>query len=47
MELTNEQIQTLRQYKTVMDDDNVRFKEVIKKNLINDELIIYLLNNLP
>lgn len=45
MELTNEQIQTLRQYKTVMDDDNVRFKEVIKKNLINDELIIYLLNN--
>ena len=45
MELTNEQIQTLRQYKTVMDDDNVRFKDVIKKSLIDDELIIYLLNN--
>ncbi len=45
MELTQEQLQTLRQYKTVMDDDNVRFKEIIKKNLIDDPLIIYLLNN--
>ena len=45
MELTQEQIQELRQYKTVMDDDNVRFKEIIKRNLIEDPLIIYLLNN--
>ena len=45
MELTQEQIAELRQYKTVMDDDNVRYKEIIKKNLIEDPLIIYLLNN--
>ena len=45
MELTQEQIQELRQYKTVVDDDNIRFKEVIKKTLIEDPLIIYLLNN--
>lgn len=45
MELTQEQIQELRQYKTVVDDDNVRFKEIIKKALIDDPLIIYLLNN--
>lgn len=45
MELTQEQIQELRQYKVVMDDDNVRFKEIIKKNLIDDPLLIYLLNN--
>lgn len=28
-----------------MDDDNVRIKEIIKKELISDDLIIYLLNN--
>ena len=28
-----------------MDDDNIRFKEIIKKALIEDPLIIYLLNN--
>ena len=45
MELTNEQIAELRSYKKIMDDDNIRFKEIIKKNLISDPLIIYLLNN--
>lgn len=45
MELTQEEIQCLRQYKTVMDDDNVRIKEIIKRELINDPLIIYLINN--
>ena len=45
MELTKEQLQELRQYKTVEDDDNIKFKEIIKQNLINDPLIIYLLNN--
>ena len=45
MELTQEQLQTLRDYKTVLDDDNIRFKEIIKKTLIDDPLIIYLLNN--
>ena len=34
MELTQEQLQTLRSYKTVSDDDNIRYKEIIKKALI-------------
>ena len=45
MELTQEQLQTLRDYKVVLDDDNIRFKEIIKKTLIDDPLIIYLLDN--
>ena len=45
MELTQEQLQTLRSYKTVSDDDNIRYKEIIKKALIEDPLILYLLNN--
>lgn len=45
MQLTEEQLQTLRDYKVVLDDDNIRYKEIIKKTLIEDPLIIYLLNN--
>lgn len=45
MELTKEQIQTLRQYKEVPDDDNIRIKNVCKQSLIKDPLILYLLNN--
>ena len=45
MELTKEQLQTLRDYKTKQDDDNIRIKEIIKKTLVEDPLIIYLLNN--
>ena len=45
MELTKEQLQTLRDYKTKQDDDNIRIKEIIKKTLVDDPLIIYLLNN--
>lgn len=45
MELTNEQLQTLRSLKTLMDSDDIRVKEIIKKSLIDSELIIYLLNN--
>lgn len=45
MELTQEQIQELRNLKTLVDSDDIRFKEIIKKTLINNELIIYLLNN--
>lgn len=45
MKLTNEQLQTLRNYKTKMDDDNIRIKEIIKRTLIEDPIIIYLLNN--
>lgn len=45
MELTQEQVQTLRDLKKNVDSDNVRYKEIIKKSLIENELIIYLLNN--
>ena len=45
MELTNDQIQILRNLKTLMDSDDIRAKELIKKSLIDSELIIYLLNN--
>ena len=45
MELTQEQVQILRDLKKNVDSDNVRYKEIIKKSLIENELIIYLLNN--
>lgn len=45
MELTQEQLQELRDYKKLVDSDDIRFKEIIKKTLIENPLIIYLLNN--
>ena len=45
IELTDEQLQTLRSYKTTPDDDNIRVKEVCKTTLISDPLVLYLLNN--
>ena len=45
MELTQEQLQTLRNLKTLPDSDDIRYKEIIKKSLIDNDLIIYLLNN--
>lgn len=45
MELTNEQVNYLRSLKSLTDSDDIRFKEIIKKKLISDEMIIYLLNN--
>ena len=46
MELTKEQTaEMLRSYKTIMDDDNIRIKEICKRVLIDDPLILYLLNN--
>ena len=45
MELTQEQLQILRGYKKNPDDDNIRIKEVCKKTLISDPLVLYLLNN--
>lgn len=45
MELTKEEIQRLRDLKKLPDSDDIRYKEIIKKSLINDPLIIYLLNN--
>lgn len=45
MELTKEQLQTLRDLKKYVDSDNIRIKEIIKKSLIESPYIIYLLNN--
>lgn len=45
MELKQEQLQELLSLKNAVDDDNIRYKEIIKKTLIEDELIIYLLND--
>ena len=45
MELSQEQIQELRDLKKVVDSDDIKYKEIIKKTLINNDLIIYLLNN--
>ena len=45
MDITPEQIQELRNLKNLVDSDDIRFKEIIKKTLIENELIIYLLNN--
>lgn len=45
MELTQEQLKVLLDYKNVLDDDNLRYKEIIKKELINDNLLLYLLND--
>lgn len=44
MELTKTQLDTLRMYKEVPDDDNVRIKDIAKKSLITDPLILYLLD---
>lgn len=45
MELSQEQLQELRNLKTLVDSDDIRFKEIIKKTLIENDLLIYLLNN--
>ena len=45
MELSREQLQTLLNLKNAPDSDDIRYKEIIKKSLIDSQLIIYLLNN--
>ena len=45
MMLTKEQLRELRDYKKNIDSDNIKNKEIVKKKLINNELIIHLLNN--
>lgn len=43
--LTNDDIKILRHYKNEPDEDNVRYKEIIKRKLLNNNRIIYLLND--
>lgn len=45
MEITQQQIQELLDLKKLVDSDDIRYKEIIKKTLINNDLLIYLLNN--
>ena len=45
MKLTEEQLRKLRDYKRNLDSDNTKNKEIIKKKLLNNDLLIYLLNN--
>ena len=45
MELTQQQIQKLLDLKKLVDSDDIRYKEIIKKTLIENDLLIYLLNN--
>lgn len=41
----SEQIKQLREYRNKPDKDDVFYKELIKKELLKDERLIYLLNN--
>ena len=43
--LTEEDIRILRHYKNEPDEDNVRYKEIIKQKLLDNNRIIYLLND--
>ena len=45
MELTDKQIAELRAYRNKDDEDDIRYKEIIKKMLISNDKIIYLLHN--
>ncbi len=45
MAFTPEQLDYLRSLKNLQDSDNIRFKEIIKRKLIDNSLIIALLNN--
>ena len=45
MELNENQLQLLLGLKKQVDSDDIRYKEIIKKSLIDNDLIIYLLNN--
>ena len=43
--LTEDDIRILRHYKNEPDEDNVRYKEIIKQKLLENNRIIYLLND--
>ena len=41
----DEIIKDLLKFKDKIDDDDIRFKEIVKQKLLNNEKIIYVLNN--
>ena len=45
MKLTNEQKETLLRYKEKSGNDDIRFKQIIKEKLLNNEFVVPLLNN--
>lgn len=45
MKLTDEEIEQLRHYRNNPDEDDVRYKQIIKQKLMKNNKIIYLLNN--
>lgn len=45
MELTKEEINELRSFKKTVDSDDIKCKEIIKRKLLDNNKIIYLLNN--
>ena len=45
MKLTPEELAELRRYRNEPDEDDVRYKQIIKKKLLSNNKIIYLLHN--
>lgn len=45
MKLTEKELSELRRYRNMPDEDNVRYKQIIKKKLLGNNKIIYLLHN--
>lgn len=45
MKITDDEIAQLRRYRTHPDEDDIRYKQIIKQKLLKNNKIIYLLNN--
>ena len=45
MKLTDKELAELRRYRNEPDEDNVRYKQIIKKKILDNNKIIYLLHN--
>ena len=45
MGISDEQLEYLRNLKRKPNEDDIRYKEVIKRRLLNNDIIIYLLHN--
>lgn len=45
VKLTEQEIQELRDLKTLPDDDNIRWKEHIKQRLLNNRKLIHIIDN--
>lgn len=45
MKITPEELADLRRYRNEPDEDNVRYKQIIKKKLLSNNKLIYLIHN--